>query len=752
MAEQVQAVLDRMVPGLVELQERGLLKEDEVPLVVARRRTSEYALRRRAPRQSDFLDYISAETTLLRLVQLREQKERRQRVVSHDDNDNDDPKKKRRSATIHVMQFLHLLWVRTLRKYRSQVDLYLQYASFCKEQNSFSRLTACYQEALRFHSSHIPLWIEAASFEYFDNHSLPAARILLQRAIRLYPHNGRLWVQHFTLELHAAVKLRGRRTILHNKDERRDSSDTSDGVVVNVDKSESSSSSHEDYQIAVIVYDNAVASMAKTASSSSGSSTVDWRLECLRACAQFPDTLALQRHIVASLERDCVEEPTAWIARAMYQHQEQQQQQPSNRVSKRQRVSPTITAAESHNESSDAVLDIIREGAATLRTEPMMLQAVQFLRHYANLKTEDDADESSPDDQATNHGNDYFDTLPSHVASVHSLLRSLFLDAQTWGCYTDQVALSHADYLASLDIVLDRDVGPIAVLENHVRQQEQVSKTPSATVWIRWANLEHSEGYGIEHAIKVLKRACRAIAIHEPGHAMILGQLFSAYIHDVRNDHHPRSDTLQQLLILSTTVEQHDVEYPVVESLPNLPTAVRHYLLFSKVNEGRAVYQRNIDALLSSTNFFSQWVKRHTEVVRLLLEDLIYEEEASLSSPATQSRPIKAPRLARLYETAIQTFRPHFPDLAEEFRQQRADHVLYNSTGRYAYFCCDTDVRMVIHFLTIKHAIYAVIPQDCIRKMMRRRMTLQYLCLISNLQSLTKGPWRRHTKGSRFCT
>jgi len=74
MAEQVQAALDRMVPALADLQERGVLTAAEIRATVRRRRDSEYLLRRREARKADFLQYLQQELALERLRQLRVQR------------------------------------------------------------------------------------------------------------------------------------------------------------------------------------------------------------------------------------------------------------------------------------------------------------------------------------------------------------------------------------------------------------------------------------------------------------------------------------------------------------------------------------------------------------------------------------------------------------------------------------------------------------------------------------------------------
>jgi hypothetical protein len=76
MAEQVQSILERMVPLLKDLRSRGIFTDAEVRKIVERRRRSEYALQRRggAALLSDYLRYIEDEVNLERLRRLWKEK------------------------------------------------------------------------------------------------------------------------------------------------------------------------------------------------------------------------------------------------------------------------------------------------------------------------------------------------------------------------------------------------------------------------------------------------------------------------------------------------------------------------------------------------------------------------------------------------------------------------------------------------------------------------------------------------------
>ena len=75
MAEQVQSILEQMVPHLKDLQDRSIFTPTEITSIVERRRKSEYLLHRRnSARKSDYLRYIEDEIMLEKLRKLRKEK------------------------------------------------------------------------------------------------------------------------------------------------------------------------------------------------------------------------------------------------------------------------------------------------------------------------------------------------------------------------------------------------------------------------------------------------------------------------------------------------------------------------------------------------------------------------------------------------------------------------------------------------------------------------------------------------------
>jgi len=171
-----------------------------VRAIAAKRRDFEFLLRRRTARKSDFLRYITHELNLEELRRLRKNKAGLSKSTPSD----------------HAgKQLVHFIFERALRKFRGDLELWLQYLDYCCSTSSHKAHSRALAQALQLFPRTAGLWIRAASYEFFEHSSPPAARVLMQRGLRL---NGQesalLWTQYFKLEVLYVNKLRGRRVAL----------------------------------------------------------------------------------------------------------------------------------------------------------------------------------------------------------------------------------------------------------------------------------------------------------------------------------------------------------------------------------------------------------------------------------------------------------------------------------------------------------------------------------------------------------
>lgn len=347
MAEHVQEALDRMVAPLKDLMERQIFTEHEIKAIVSRRRESEYLLRRLTARKADFLRYIQAEQDLERLRQLRTKQRKRDHLKSKSAHSN---KEEQNIGDAHIIQHLHLLFVRAIRKFRSDLSLHLLHADFCKEMKSYSRLGRVYTEALQVFPRQSGLWIEAASHEFFGpTRSIRNARILLQRGLRFNKTSEDLWCESFSLELHYAQTLRGRKQILAG------GAGSGEGEL-----------EESNYKIAKVIYKNAIQAIPDS---------IRFRLRLLDICRRFPSTEELMEMIQVPLEKDFQSSPEAWLARALFVAEKQngdvEEDETNDRPSKK-------------TKTNDAVIIVLEKAIETLPNEDMYLQAFRFARNYQN--------------------------------------------------------------------------------------------------------------------------------------------------------------------------------------------------------------------------------------------------------------------------------------------------------------------------------------------------------------------------------
>ncbi|KAJ0402211.1 hypothetical protein P43SY_008075 [Pythium insidiosum] len=222
MADTVQVVMEKMIPELEDLQEKKLFSADEIHQIVEKRRDFEYMMRRVPLRKIDGLRYIEYE---LNLEALRKKRKARLGL-----------KKITISDTAGIKR-VHAVFDRLLYKHRGDVDLWLQYVEFCKTEGSGRVLSHVFTRALQSHPRSAALWIEAASFEFSFNLSVDAARVLMQRALRINRHEPKLWLEYFRLELLYIQKLSVRREVLQlDEPESTKDEETNDASTVLLDE------------------------------------------------------------------------------------------------------------------------------------------------------------------------------------------------------------------------------------------------------------------------------------------------------------------------------------------------------------------------------------------------------------------------------------------------------------------------------------------------------------------------------------
>jgi len=547
MAEKVQSILERMVPPLKDLRDRGLFTPTEIHAIVERRRRSEYLLQRRsAARLADYLRYIEDEILLEKLRKLRKEKvllerrpwnEKRGRKRGHnhdddDDDDDDDTNKRKHAYQIsgigdsHILSHIHFLYQRTLRKFHHPIDVLLNYAQFSKEHKSFTQLGRVYAEGLQRHPRAAGLWIEAASFEYFgyvarDDHngskdggdvtskvvgsSIRNARVLMQRGLRVNRNSEDLWLQYFALELHYVQKLRGRREILEDGVSSSSEEEEDDDKEGGKEMSSSLLPSQ-------IIFKNAIRAIPED---------VQFRLRFVEACRSFPQTEQLEEYIMDSVTRDFGKSVEGWVARISYAEEEWQRKSKSRGSgSGDENVVGFLGKADAagggeddgstdgsgddgsegvdrpakkarvefgSQTKSDPALALLQNALDAVPTPKMYLEGSRFLRMRIQRLVDNDDDQGNDDEEAEDDVSHLIgkDEDANGAARRHArLLETLYDTAREKGIFSSALLLDNVDFLLSTGQPQKAE----ELLSNTISTTE-AKMSDDARLWLRWAEV-----------------------------------------------------------------------------------------------------------------------------------------------------------------------------------------------------------------------------------------------------------------------
>ncbi|KAG0048132.1 U3 snoRNP protein [Gryganskiella cystojenkinii] len=199
MADTVRFYMEEMLPEMRDLEQKGLFTKKEITSILKKREKFEYALKRRIAKKADFLRYIEYE---MNLEDLR--KKRRARMVNQKQSISDYAGPRR----------IYFIFKRCLTKFHGDISIWLQYLNYAKKTGASRTLGKIYAQVLQLHPMNAKLWILAAAWEWEENANIVAARVLLQRALRLNTTTESLWHEYFRLELVYIAKILARRQIL----------------------------------------------------------------------------------------------------------------------------------------------------------------------------------------------------------------------------------------------------------------------------------------------------------------------------------------------------------------------------------------------------------------------------------------------------------------------------------------------------------------------------------------------------------
>jgi len=722
MAEQVQAILDRMVPALRDLMNKGIFSETEIKAIVSRRRSSEYLLRRRNPRNTDFSRYIEAEENLEKLRSLRNKRFMARKAAKEREEGTKEKKKEgapnassssSSMGDASIVQLIHLIFARAKRKWQHDLTWHLQHAEFAKRSCSFKILSKIYAEALQLHPRKASLWIEAASHEFFGyvtsdfnfgmsgGGSIKNARILLQRGLRINPSSKELWIQYFCLEMHYIQKLRGRRKLLQLDQQAvmGDADDHEDEDGGDGESPKGFEAVFEEAKLPRIIYRNAIAAIPDD---------VQFRVEFVNRCHSFPRSAVLEEEIMDSVKADFGGVEEAWIARASYELEsggfgENDQDigflkgvdgkedddsdvnvESSGEVSrKRKRVAADPNA---WAPAEDKVAELLDEATTSVNTPNMYIKSITFLRHHL-LRL------SVNDEKSIIQRNE------EKMATIGRSITFLLNKAADKQVTSPQLALINADVL----VETGRPLQAAQSLQHKIQHDKKCRNSPRC--WTRWADISRrmqilpSQTLAADdktmrphRSTKILRDALDVIPIHDSGHYAILSRLFLTLIVAASPSTTKMSkqrrltiekeiaNLFQRLLLLNhqiRTPQTDDYHFDEQLTLPSLTLAYFHHLILSSnVRAAQKVYRQ----VLFESNYVQRPEKTGEEV-----DDTVELYESSIAMEVTSledddghgEKKVAQDALRRLYDGVI-GFLEGREDLrlAHVFRRRKMEDIV----------------------------------------------------------------------------
>jgi len=199
----------------VEQMERvNLLQAEEVRELVRKRKQYEYKLQKRSKVKEDFLEYITYESNLLKLLEMR----RESTGYQHKQAEIEGSIKTRINKLFKILE----------HRNQSDAKIWLSHIQFLKTSGWDEAVSRLYLRMLQVHSDKPGLWIEAARWEFEDLGSAENGRKVMLRGLRFLPKSWILQREYVKLELLYVEQLRKRKDVLAGSNNTEDDTDDKD--------------------------------------------------------------------------------------------------------------------------------------------------------------------------------------------------------------------------------------------------------------------------------------------------------------------------------------------------------------------------------------------------------------------------------------------------------------------------------------------------------------------------------------------
>lgn len=204
MAEKIRYFLEKALPEVQDLQDKGLFDKREATMIMRRRTDFEHRILARGSKPKDFMRYIEFESNLERLRVKRFHRYKRVNAVDT-----------RKSISDYAgIKRINFIYDRAVARFPDDLALWSSYLLFAKKNQSVPIVYKIYTQVLQIHPRKIKFWVSAADYEFENNSNAKAARTLFQKGLRFNPDSLELWIAYAEFELLYVTKLLERRRIL----------------------------------------------------------------------------------------------------------------------------------------------------------------------------------------------------------------------------------------------------------------------------------------------------------------------------------------------------------------------------------------------------------------------------------------------------------------------------------------------------------------------------------------------------------
>lgn len=196
----MQSNVEDMLAEVYELQQHGIFSPGEAKSIIKTRTSYEYKVRRRISRKNDYIRFIDYELKLENL--------KRMRIKKFGITDISE------GCRYKSMQRIHSIFQKSLKKFKTDIKLWMKYIEYCKSVESERSLGLAFVQAIKCNPTNTTLWIMSAKHELEVNKNMSAARTIFLRAIKINPDVEKLWLEYFRMELLNVEKAKKREEIL----------------------------------------------------------------------------------------------------------------------------------------------------------------------------------------------------------------------------------------------------------------------------------------------------------------------------------------------------------------------------------------------------------------------------------------------------------------------------------------------------------------------------------------------------------